>query len=231
MRLLMAFPFAPMTALDSQLSLIKFLVPLSQDVTCLPRCLGAIDTICHLGCLAHEIVAVDDASADGTAAEARRYAHFMPLWLIQHRQPMGRAVAFRTGVEAACRDVSDSDLLVPIDPTRRLDAQTVLRAIAAARAGWDAVLAPAPSALRADGGERDLQNVTVYRAGLVKEHLDGFLSTLPTSDSAAMGQLDRYLRSLGVPFHRLAARRLDMMTRGIPVEPFSPLLPLVGRTH
>jgi hypothetical protein len=231
MRLLMTSPFAPVTVLDSQLSLIKFLLPLSQDVTHLPRCLGAIDTICHLGCLAHEIVAVDDASADGTAAEARRYAHFMPLWLIQHRQPMGRSVAFRTTVEAACRDISDDDLLVPIDPTRRLDAQTVLRAIAAVRAGWDAVVAPVRTGMRGDCGDSGLQNVTAFRAGLVKEHLAGFLATLPAEDSVAMSQLDRYLRSLGVPFHRLAARRLEMMTRGIPVEPISPLRPLVGRTH
>jgi glycosyltransferase involved in cell wall biosynthesis len=231
MRLLMTCPSSPIAALDSQLSQIKFLLPLSQDVTHLHRCLGAIDTICHLGCLAHEIVAVDDASADGTAAEARRYAHFMPLWLIQHRQPMGRAVAFRTSVEAACRDIGENDLLVPVDPTRRLDAQTVLRGITAAYAGWDAVLAPGPGAVRSDGTERTFQNVTVYRAGLVREHLTGFLETLPAEDSAALCQLDRYLRSVGVPFHRLSARRLDMLTRGLPMEPISPLRSLVGRTH
>ena len=86
---------------DSSLTLVKFLLPLDHDVLALPATLGLIDSLCHRGALAHEVVAVDDASRDGTAAEARRFAHVMPLWLIQHGKSMGRAMAFRTALAAA----------------------------------------------------------------------------------------------------------------------------------
>ena len=67
---------------DGSLTLVKFLLPLANDALALPATLGLIDSLCHRGALAHEVVAVDDASSDGTAAEARRFAHLMPLWLI-----------------------------------------------------------------------------------------------------------------------------------------------------
>src|ERR1700736_1867376 len=95
---------------DRSLTLVKFLLPIDHDALALPATLGLIDSLCHRGALAHEVVAVDDASRDGTAPEARRFAQLMPLWLIQHGRPMGRAMAFRTALEAACRDAAEDDL-------------------------------------------------------------------------------------------------------------------------
>src|SRR3954470_8463248 len=120
--------FSPYSAdaTETSQSLVKFLLPLDHDARSLPRTLTLIDAVCHRGALAHEVVAVDDASSDETAAEARRFAHVMPVWLIRHRQPMGRRAAFRTAVEAACRDAADDDLLVPIDPRRRPDPMALL---------------------------------------------------------------------------------------------------------
>jgi glycosyltransferase involved in cell wall biosynthesis len=203
MRLLQPVMFASLEETGGCLGLVKFLLPLSQDVRTLPTALAAIDTICHLEALAHEVVVVDDASRDGTVEEARRFAHFLPLWLIQHREPRGRAMAFRTAVEAACRDMGDADLLMPIDPARCPDPQTAIRAIRAARGGWDAVFATARRQM--EDGLRALETVpiSVYRARLVRRHLGGFLESPPADDTDAMRQLDRFLLLSGVPIHRL----------------------------
>jgi hypothetical protein len=214
MRLLMTLPPFPVSAVSSQLSLVKFLLPLAQDADHLSHSLGAIDTVCHLGSLAHEIVAVDDASVDGTAAEARRYAHFMPLWLIQHRRPMGRAIAFRTALEAACRDVADDDLLIPLDPSCPVDVPAVLRAISAAHAGCDAVRAPATSAVSRPLSRMAPQDVTVFRAALVQSHLDRFLESPPSTDGDATRQLDRYFVEAGVPIRHLTLASLETPVRG-----------------
>src|SRR5260370_16137889 len=117
--LMMNLSLCSPVAIDIALSLVKFLLPLDHDALALPGTLGLIDNLCYRGALAHEVVAVDDASRDATSAEARRFAHFMPVWLIQHSPPMGRAIAFRTAVEAACREASDDDLFRPIGPRRR----------------------------------------------------------------------------------------------------------------
>ena len=77
----------------------------------------------------------DELYVEKVTAEARRYAHFMPLWLIPHNSPRGRAMAFRTSLEAACRDIGENDLLVPIDPRRCVEPYTALQAIAAAVVG------------------------------------------------------------------------------------------------
>src|SRR5438445_7814309 len=168
---------------DSSLTLVKFLLPLDHDVLALPATLGLIDSLCHRGALAHEVVAVDDASRDATAAEARRFSHLMPLWLIQHGRPLGRSAAFRTAVEAACRDACDDDLIVPIDPRRRPDPSAVLSAIRAAREGWNAVLSPAGRASWRGRTDQTPEEVAVYRAGLIERHLKRFLETARAADS------------------------------------------------
>jgi glycosyltransferase involved in cell wall biosynthesis len=201
---MMNFPLSTAVATDTPLSLVKFLLPLDHDALTLPSALSVIDSVCHRGALAHEVVVVDDASTDSTAAEARRFAHFMPLWLIRHGRPLGRSAAFRTAVEAACRDASDDDLLVPIDPRRRPDAPAVLAGIAAAREGWSAVVSPVSRAPRRGEIETVPAQVAVYRAGLIKRHLHRFLETSPTADAEALQQLERYLLAKGVYFHRLA---------------------------
>ena len=146
---------------------------------------------------------MDDASRDATAAEARRFAHFMPLWLIQHGRPLGRSAAFRTAVEAACRDAGDDDLLVPIDPHRRPDVEAILTGIAAAREGWSAVVSPVKRVTgRSPNGDAP-EEVVVYRAGLIKRHLRRFLESNPLPDSEASRQLENYLLTKGLTFHRV----------------------------
>jgi hypothetical protein len=195
-------PCSPI-ALDTPLTLVKFLVPLENDAPALPATLGLIDTICHRGALAHEIVAVDDASRDDTAAVARRYTHFMPLWLIQHGNPLGRAAAFRTALEAACRDAAEEDLLVAIDPRCRPDPASVLGAVTAARSGWRAVLAPAGLSIWSEMRRPNTGTVAVYQAGLIRRNLSGFRETQPRGDEQPASELERYLASRGVSFLRL----------------------------
>jgi glycosyltransferase involved in cell wall biosynthesis len=215
MRLLMNLPSFPTDRLSVDLSLVKFLLPLAQDAAHLSASLGAIDTICHLGCLAHEIVAVDDASSDGTAAEARRYAHFMPLWLIPHSRPRGRTMAFRSCLEAACREVGEGDLLVPIDPRHHVDPYTALRAIAAARTGCEAVIASPLSVHDGHGERASGPDLVVYRARVVEEHLSRYLEFAPSESPDPFGQLRRYLEFEGVHFHRLPTPiKLPMRGRG-----------------
>jgi hypothetical protein len=201
---MMNFPLCTAGATDTPLSLVKFLLPLDHDALALPSALTVIDSVCHRGALAHEVVAVDDASGDSTAAEARRFAHVMPLWLIQHGRPLGRSAAFRTAVEAACRDASDDDLLIPIDPRRRPDAPAILAGIEAAREGWSAVVSPVTRTSRRGEIEPMPVEVVVYHAGLIKRHLHRFLATSPTTDAEAPRQLERYLLAKGVHFHRLS---------------------------
>jgi hypothetical protein len=129
----------------------------------------------------------------------------MPLWLIQQGRAAGRSAAFRTALEAACRDACDADLLVPIDPRRRPDAGAVLNAIRAAREGWSAVLAATSRPFRPGPAEQPSDEVAVYRAGLIRRHLRSFFETAAAPDAAAITQLDQYLFSAGVTFHRLPA--------------------------
>jgi glycosyltransferase involved in cell wall biosynthesis len=226
---MMTFSLAAAGNPGRSLSLVKFVLPLDRDAFNLPRALAAIDAICHRGALAHEVVAVDDASPDGTATEARRFAHFMPLWLIQHTRPLGRAVAFRTGVEAACRDACDEDLLVPIDPGRWPDAGAALNAIVAARSGWDAVLTSAGRGTGRRRGSPIPPPLAVYRMGLVKRHLTPFLETPPGDDSEAVHQLDRYFLAAGITFFRLPAPLpAQPALRTAPDDPVSPI-PFLGR--
>ena len=57
------------------------------------------------GRLSYEIVYVDDGSADGTAAEARRLAAEFPgLRLVRHQASCGQSMAILTGVKAARAD-------------------------------------------------------------------------------------------------------------------------------
>jgi len=230
MRLLMNLPPFPVTCLNDEFSMVKFLLPLAQDASHLSCALGAIDTICHLGCLAHEIVAVDDASSDGTAAEARRYAHFMPLWLIPHSVPRGRAMAFRSALEAACQDLGGADLLVPIDPRRCVDPSIALRAIAAAHDVCDAVSASAPIADRDRGMEAPAQDLIVYGGRLMRQHLAGFLETAPSDNADPFGELQRYLQSEGVLFQRLPAP-LELPMRGGGAATARALIAAGGRTQ
>lgn len=199
-------------ASDRPLTLVKFLLPLDNDALALPATLGLIDSLCHQAALAHEVVAVDDASRDGTAAEARRFARLMPLWLIQHRQPMGRGQAFRTALESACRDAEENDLLLPVDPRRRPDLPALMEAIGLAGAGWEAVLVPSGRASWRSRLEQIPAQVAVYHAGLVKQHLDGFLRLPSAPDHAAVRQLQQYLIAAGVRFYRAT---------GAPVTPLS----------
>lgn len=211
--------FSPVTsdATGTSLSLVKFLLPLDHDALSLPATLTLIDAVCHRGALAHEVVAVDDASGDGTAAEARRFAHVMPLWLIRHRAPMGRGIAFRSAVEAACRDACDEDLLVPIDPRHRPDPAALLSAIRAAREGSSAVLVPSGRVFGRDQAKPDPDEVAVYRAGLIKNHLERFLATAATDDADAVRQLEEYFLSVGVQFCRLPAPPSGLVLLPVPV--------------
>ena len=66
-----------------------------------------------------EIILVDDGSADGSAAAARRAAEAagMPLTVLVHTRNRGKGAAIRTGVLASSGDpvlVSDADLSTPL---------------------------------------------------------------------------------------------------------------------
>ncbi len=104
-----------MTALPFRLSVI---VPVHQGAVVLPKSLGAL-VESDLPRDEWELIVVDDASTDGTAAVAARYADTV---VTLGRKPQGPSYARNRGVEAARGDVVvfiDADVCVHRETLRR----------------------------------------------------------------------------------------------------------------
>src|SRR5947207_5354930 len=91
------------------------ILPAYNEAAALPKVLSALLVVLDAALAErYEIIVVDDASTDDTAAIARRY----PCRLLAHRRNRGKGAAVRTGLEAARGDfivIMDADNTYPAD--------------------------------------------------------------------------------------------------------------------
>jgi len=98
---------------DRSETLVTVVVPAFNEESNLASTVNSVaGEMNTLGCT-YEIMIVDDASSDGTAAEASRLSTESPVVrVVRHRSNMGMATAFRSGVAAAR---GEWIILVPAD--------------------------------------------------------------------------------------------------------------------
>lgn len=108
---------------------ISIVIPAYNTAELLPRCLDSVLTACDPDC---EVIVVDDASTDDTAAVAERYQLKDPrVYLVRHDKHEGVGYARQTGVETAQGDsvmfVDSDDVLPPeaIAELRRLSGPDI----------------------------------------------------------------------------------------------------------
>jgi dolichyl-phosphate beta-glucosyltransferase len=105
---------------------LSVVVPAYNEEQRLPRTIEQIETYLGNRKLDHELILVDDGSADGTrrVMEAAARAHpAVRIEVLPHNRGKGRALA--VGVEAARGDqilVTDADLSTPIEELEKLQA-------------------------------------------------------------------------------------------------------------
>src|SRR5947209_8238771 len=91
------------------------ILPAYNEAAALPKVLSALLVVLDAALVErYEIIVVDDASTDDTAAIARSY----PCRLLAHRRNQGKGAAVRTGLGAARGDfivVMDADNTYPAD--------------------------------------------------------------------------------------------------------------------
>ena len=106
--------------------MLSIVVPCYNEEQRLPRTIEQIQRYLDAGKIAHELILVDDGSADGTRiimdAAAERYPAVRVEGL-PHNRGKGRALA--VGVQAATGDevlITDADLSTPIEELEKLQA-------------------------------------------------------------------------------------------------------------
>lgn len=99
--------------------MISVIIAAYNEEKRLPETLGKVAAYFSGRAMEHEIIVVDDGSADGTAHVASELAHEWPsISVIRYEQNRGKGHALRTGVLASRGDrvlVSDADLSTPIE--------------------------------------------------------------------------------------------------------------------
>jgi dolichol-phosphate mannosyltransferase len=87
------------------------------------------------------VVAVDDGSTDSTFDLLKEYAKNIPLKIIHFEKNQGVDAVFRAGIEWACAQAHEEDILISMDCDRTHPAETFHRLIDAVREGNDIVIA------------------------------------------------------------------------------------------
>jgi dolichol-phosphate mannosyltransferase len=151
-----------------------------------------------------EIVAVDDGSADGTAAELQRAAETCPsLRVIRHRERSGQSMAVITGVKSA-----HGSWIATLDGDGQNDPQDIPTLLAAAEAnGADSVLIAGFRRLRRDSfakrwGSRFANTVRARLLGDGTPDTGCGLKVFRREDFLALPQFDHMHRFLPALFLR-----------------------------
>ena len=120
---------------------VRVVLPAYNEEEALSLFLGEIvETLTDAG-VDHEVLVVDDGSADRTADVVRDASLSMPVRLIQHEQNQGLAAAIRTGLSAGAEGANAGDLIVTMDADRTQRPDAILKMLEKVDAGYDFVIA------------------------------------------------------------------------------------------
>lgn len=89
----------------------------------------------------YRVVAVDDGSTDGTAAELARLTQRFPVSVVSHLRNRGLGETIRDGVEAALEGAHDDDVIVRMDGDNTHDPKYIPAMIDKLHEGCDVVIA------------------------------------------------------------------------------------------
>jgi len=120
---------------------VRIVLPAYNEAGNLPALLRALqDTMTGNG-LAYEIVVVDDASTDDTAAVARESAVGQPFVLLRHDVNQGLGGTLRDGLNLALERSAAHDVIVTMDADDTHPPGTILRMVRMIDEGYDVVIA------------------------------------------------------------------------------------------
>ena len=133
------------TASDSRsqerIGKVRVVLPAYNEEEALSLFLGEIvETLTHAD-IDHEIIVVDDGSADRTAEVVREASLAMPVRLIEHVRNQGLAAAIRTGLTAGAADAQPNDVVVTMDADRTQRPEAILLMLQQIESGCDFVIA------------------------------------------------------------------------------------------
>lgn len=152
---------------------VLVVLPAFNEGAALPPLLDAISATLEDGVLEHEIIVVDDGSADDTAMVASQASFHYPVRVVRHEQNRGLAAALRTGLEAAVADAGPGDIIVTMDADNTQPPGLLPRMLAMINEGHDLVIAS-----RFQPGAR-VVGVPLYRNLLSRASLVLFKLALP----------------------------------------------------
>ncbi len=116
-------------------------LPAFNEAPTLAKLLGHIDESMDDARLYYHVVLVDDGSADGTSAVAKRFSRNMPMTMLRHDVNQGLGATIRDGLAAAIRLAEDHDIIITMDADDTHSPGLILRMVEMAREGFDVVIA------------------------------------------------------------------------------------------
>ena len=120
---------------------IRVVLPAYNEEEALSLFLGEIVETLAEADIDHEIIVVDDGSADRTAEVVRQASLAMPVRLIQHEKNQGLAAAIRTVLVAGAEGAGPLDVVVTMDADRTQRPEAILLMLEKIEAGCDLVIA------------------------------------------------------------------------------------------
>lgn len=120
---------------------IRVVLPAYNEEEALSLFLGEIVETLALADIDHEVIVVDDGSADRTAEIVQQASLAMPVRLIQHEKNQGLAAAIRTGLHAGAEGAQPHDVVVTMDADRTQRPEAILLMLEQIKAGCDLVIA------------------------------------------------------------------------------------------
>ncbi|TWT90237.1 Undecaprenyl-phosphate 4-deoxy-4-formamido-L-arabinose transferase [Pseudobythopirellula maris] len=120
---------------------VRVVLPAYNEEEALRPLLDGLHAVLIEARLEHEIVVVDDGSADSTALIASQASFDMPLRLVSHERNQGLAAALRTGFVEAVGRCAPGDIVVTLDADNTQPPGLIPRMVGMIREGHDVVIA------------------------------------------------------------------------------------------
>ena len=120
---------------------VRVVLPAYNEEEALSLFLGEVVETLTDADIDHEVIVVDDGSADRTAEVVREASLAMPVRLIQHEKNQGLAAAIRTGLLAGAEGAEPHDVVVTMDADRTQRPEAILLMLEKIQEGCDLVIA------------------------------------------------------------------------------------------